>query len=98
FARLSVFRGGATLEAIEEVCDEPLALDRIAESLLERETLDSEEIQACIDGRPLPHRTKVNIPSWSERRDKRGDAGRGTPAAAKTASIFPPRRTEPTGA
>ncbi len=72
------------------------ALDRLAESLLERETLDSEEIQACIDGRPLPMRTKVNIPSWSERRDKKGDTGRGTPV--KTASIFPPRRTEPSGA
>ena len=70
------------------------ALDRLAEALLERETLDSEEIAACLEGRPLPYRARVSIPSWTERRDKRD--GRGTPA--KTASIFPPRRPEPSGA
>ncbi len=71
------------------------ALDRLAEALLERETLDAEEIQACIEDRPLPHRTRITIPTYSDRRDKaRADAaGRGTPS--KTASIFPPRRTEP---
>jgi cell division protease FtsH len=42
-------------------------LDRLAEALLERETLDSEEIQAAIDHRELPTRERVIIPSWSER-------------------------------
>ena len=42
-------------------------LDRLAEALLERETLDSEEIQAAIDDRELPKRERVVIPSWSER-------------------------------
>jgi cell division protease FtsH len=42
-------------------------LDSLAQALLERETLDSEEIQAVIDGRPLPERTKVIIPSYSEK-------------------------------
>jgi cell division protease FtsH len=72
------------------------ALDRLAEALLERETLDSEEITACIEGQPLPHRARVSIPSWVDRRDRRGDPGRGTPA--KGASIFPPRQPEPSGA
>jgi non-specific serine/threonine protein kinase len=31
FARLSVFRDGFTLEAVEIVCEEPLALDRLAD-------------------------------------------------------------------
>jgi cell division protease FtsH len=51
------------------------ALDRLAEALLERETLDSEEIAACVEGRPLPDRERVYIPTWSEKqkaqRDKR---------------------------
>jgi len=42
-------------------------LDRLAEALLERETLDSEEIQAAIDHRELPTRERVIIPTWSER-------------------------------
>jgi cell division protease FtsH len=42
-------------------------LDALAQALLERETLDAEEIQAVIDGRPLPVRAKVVIPSWSEK-------------------------------
>jgi len=42
-------------------------LDALAQALLERETLDSEEIQAVIEGRPLPQRAKIVIPSWSEK-------------------------------
>ncbi len=42
-------------------------LDALAHALLERETLDAEEIQAIIDGRPMPMRTKVVIPSWSDK-------------------------------
>jgi cell division protease FtsH len=79
--------------AKKALVDHREALDRLAEALLERETLDSEEIAACIEGRPLPVRQRVSIPSWSERREKRGEAGRG--GTGKTASIFPPRRTEP---
>lgn len=73
------------------------ALDRLAEALLERETLDAEEIAACVEGRPLPYRAKVTIPSWSERREReRREQNRGS--TGKTASIFPPRRPEPSGA
>jgi cell division protease FtsH len=42
-------------------------LDALAHALLERETLDAEEIQAVIEGRPLPERAKVIIPSWSDK-------------------------------
>jgi cell division protease FtsH len=42
-------------------------LDSLAQALLERETLDAVEIQAIIDGRPLPERAKVVIPSYSEK-------------------------------
>jgi len=80
--------------AKKAMLEQRAALDRLAEALLERETLDSEEVAACLEGRPLPHRARVVIPSWSERREKTGP-GRGSP---KTASIFPPRRPEPSGA
>jgi cell division protease FtsH len=56
-------------------------LDRLAETLLERETLDSEEITAALEGRELPAREKVIIPSWS---DKRKD----TREKKRPASIF----------
>ena len=67
------------------------ALDRLAMALLERETLDAEEIQACLENKPLPDRVKPVIPSWSERRERK-DA-----SAGKVASIFPPRGV-PSGA
>jgi len=56
-------------------------LDRVAEMLLERETLDSEEIAAAMDGRPLPARDRVVIPSWSEKRNQ-------TKENKRPASIF----------
>src|SRR4030095_14462563 len=42
-------------------------LDRLAQALLERETLDAEEIDAALEGRPLPQRERVIIPTWSEK-------------------------------
>jgi cell division protease FtsH len=45
-------------------------LDRLAHALLERETLDSEEILACMEGRDLPQRSRVVIPTWAERKKK----------------------------
>jgi cell division protease FtsH len=72
------------------------ALDRLAHALLERETLDSDEIAACLEDRPLPARARVHIPSWSERRDRQNTTNRSS--TTKPASIFPPRRPEPTGA
>jgi cell division protease FtsH len=47
--------------------DHRVELDAMAHALLERETLDAEEIQAVIEGRPLPRRDKIIIPSWSDK-------------------------------
>jgi cell division protease FtsH len=45
-------------------------LDRLATALLERETLDAEEIEAVLAGRELPPRQRLIIPTWSEKRNK----------------------------
>ncbi len=45
-------------------------LDRLATALLERETLDAEEIEATLAGRELPPRQRVVIPTWSEKRNR----------------------------
>ncbi len=42
-------------------------LDRMAEALLERETLDTEEIDAVMEGSELPARERRRIPSYRER-------------------------------
>jgi cell division protease FtsH len=57
-------------------------LDRLAEALLERETLDAEEIQAAIDDAPLPKRERVVIPTWAERQNQ------AKPEKKRPASIF----------
>ena len=43
------------------------ALDRIANALLERETLDGEDVDLIVAGRDLPQRTKVVIPTYADR-------------------------------
>jgi cell division protease FtsH len=43
-------------------------LDRLAHNLLERETLDAEEIQAAIDGIELPLRQRVVIQTYADQR------------------------------
>ncbi|HVK01928.1 MAG TPA: BTAD domain-containing putative transcriptional regulator, partial [Armatimonadaceae bacterium] len=48
FARLSVFRGGFTLEAVEEVCEEPDALTRLA-TLQDHSLLLAEEPGGGVD-------------------------------------------------
>ncbi|HLV66624.1 MAG TPA: ATP-dependent zinc metalloprotease FtsH [Polyangiaceae bacterium] len=45
-------------------------LDRLAQALLERETLDSEEIDALLAGRELPARQRLVIPTWAEKRNR----------------------------
>ena len=66
------------------------AIGRLVGALLERVTLDTEAVAACIEGRPLPERTRVEIRSWSERREK----GRSERVAGR-GSVFPPRSVEP---
>src|SRR5271165_2813877 len=61
-------------------------LQRLADSLIERETLDAEEIHASFEGRDLPKREKVIIPTYAEK-DKQSKEKR------RVASIFggPPK-------
>ena len=64
-------------------------LDRIAEALLERETLDREEVEAVMEGKELPARQRVVIPRYSEKQPEEKEA---------KGSIFQPRPREvPTG-
>jgi len=62
-------------------------LDRLAQALLERETLDSEEISAALEGITLPPRERVVIPTWAEKQksqktQKRPASIFGTPKPA----------------
>ena len=61
-------------------------LEAIAKALVERETLDAEELDAVIQGRELPKREKVVIPSYA-------DKDRAAKDKRKAASIFggPPK-------
>jgi cell division protease FtsH len=61
-------------------------LTRLADALIERETLDAEEIHASFEGRELPKREKVIIPTYAEK-DKQSKEKR------RVASIFggPPK-------
>jgi cell division protease FtsH len=77
--------------ALKVLDDHRDALDRLAAALLERETLDAEEVVACYEGRTLPVREKVVIPSWSDRKERKEQA------RPKATSIFPPRGV-PSGA
>ncbi len=42
-------------------------LDRLALALLERETLDAEDVDAIVGGRELPERERIVIPTYSDR-------------------------------
>ncbi|MEM9694007.1 MAG: ATP-dependent zinc metalloprotease FtsH [Myxococcota bacterium] len=68
-------------EAKRLLVDNREILDQMAEALLERETLDREEIDAIVEGNPLPERKKVTIPTYRERAEKQKDKRRA-------ASIF----------
>jgi G3E family GTPase len=63
--------GAATLDAHEEAKRMLEArrdlLEQLANALLERETLDAEEVDAIVSGRELPQRQKVVIPTYAER-------------------------------
>jgi cell division protease FtsH len=61
-------------------------LERLADVLIERETLDAEEIAAVLEGRELPKRDKVVIPTYADK-DKASKEKR------RVASIFggPPK-------
>ena len=56
-------------------------LNRLAEALLVRETLDAEEIKAAMENRELPERQRVAIPTWSEKQKNK-------PERKRPANIF----------
>ncbi|MCS6899484.1 MAG: hypothetical protein RMJ98_00335, partial [Myxococcales bacterium] len=58
-------------------------LDAIAEALLDRETIDGEELAALHEGKPLPPREKIVIPTWADKEKNAKDKRRST-------SIFGP--------
>jgi cell division protease FtsH len=64
-------------------------LDRLATALLERETLDSTEIEAIMAGQELPPRQRVIIPTWSEKRNK------NSAEKKRPASIFGAPKPQP---
>lgn len=61
-------------------------LDALAEALLDRETLDREEIDAVMEGRDLPPRERVVIPRYSEKSRQQKER--------RKTSIFQPRPRE----
>jgi len=44
-----------------------VSLDGLAKALLDRETLDAEEVDAIVGGREMPQRERVIIPTYAER-------------------------------
>jgi cell division protease FtsH len=66
-------------------------LDRLAQALLERETLDSEEIDAALEGRELPRRQRVVIPTYAEKRGKDSKEKKRSP------SLFGAPKPAPSG-
>jgi cell division protease FtsH len=58
-------------------------LDSITQTLLERETIDAEEIAAIVEGKPLPKREKMVVPTWADKEKAAKDKRRGS-------SIFGP--------
>jgi len=61
-------------------------LDAIAQALLERETLDSSELDSLMDGRPMPPRDRHVIPTYADKRNEAREKRKG--------SIFQPRPRE----
>ena len=68
-------------EARRLLTDNREILERLATALLERETLDAEEVDAIVSGRELPQRQRVVIPSYSDR-------DRAAKEKRRAASIF----------
>jgi len=54
-------------------------LGRLADCLIERETLDAEEIRAVMDGRELPRRERIVIPTYADK-DKAAKEKRRVPS------------------
>ncbi len=75
------------------LADKKDILEALAKALMDRETLDSEEIIAVFEKRPLPDRLKVHIPTYADRhkkqkedkeREEAANVGFGTPPKPAT--------------
>jgi len=73
----------AEQRATDILSDKRAVLDATAEALLDRETIDAEELAALWEGRALPHREKIVIPTWADKERASKDKRRGS-------SIFGP--------
>jgi cell division protease FtsH len=61
-------------------------LEAMAKALLERETLDSQEIVAVMEGEPLPEKKQVVVPSYADKQRRGKEKRKG--------SLFTPRPRE----
>ncbi|MGD8858960.1 MAG: ATP-dependent zinc metalloprotease FtsH [Myxococcales bacterium] len=61
-------------------------LEAMAKALLERETLDSQEIIAVMEGEPLPEKKQVVVPSYADKQRRGKEKRKG--------SLFTPRPRE----
>ena len=68
-------------EARDLLTEHRAVLDKLAAALLERETLDGEEVDALVAGRDLPERQRVVIPTYADRE-------RAAKEKRRAASIF----------
>ena len=76
-----------SLDEVRDLLSEHRAmLDALAAELLERETLDREEIEAVMSGGPMPPNRHIIVPSYAEKRRDQKDKKKG--------SIFQPRPRE----
>lgn len=69
-------------------------LDQLAMALLERETLDREEVTAIMEGRPLPPRERAIIPTYSDVRKQAARKQQKEDEQKAKPSIFHPRPSE----
>ncbi|MCC7534683.1 MAG: ATP-dependent zinc metalloprotease FtsH [Deltaproteobacteria bacterium] len=75
-----------TLQKLSENRDK---LDALANALLDRETLDAQDVTALMDGQDLPARNPRNIPTWSEKHKQQKQQDK-----SRKGSIFQPRPRE----
>ncbi len=76
-------------KAKKMLTDNKEKLDLLAEALLDRETVDGFEIDSILEGKPLPRRERINIPTYADKRDQR--------EKRKPASIFGTPKPVPSG-
>ncbi len=82
-------------ERVKKLVGENLdKLDAMAKALLERETLDADEIIAVMEGQVLPERKRIIVPSYAEKARKSKDKDKDKDKDKKKSSLFTPRPRE----